>query len=185
MKFDVSKVWIAIVAVVAPATRMKVHLNVAHDGCVPGNLNDSAAKVWACAVSPKSRVQDANGTAIQQSKIFSAQSLMMPDVLHEPLRRNVPFTQFSGVLGFAPLQIELKPCGTHDLKESQRHYAKSRNLKVQEKSRINSGSDGDEVVYAFTQTLRRVTRPTIDRCSNRATSKTSLPTLNEQRNCWV
>ena len=54
-----------------------------------------------------------------------------------------------------------------------------------EKSRILLRLNGDEIVYAFTQTLRRVTRPTIDRCSNRVTSKISLPTLNEQRNCWV
>jgi hypothetical protein len=39
--------------------------------------------------------------------------------------------------------------------------------------------DGDEVVYAFTQTLRRAVRSTF-RCSNRASSKTSLPTLIEQ-----
>jgi len=40
----------------------------------------------------------------------------------------------------------------------------------------------DKVIYAFTEALRRVTRPTISRCPNRITSKTSLPTLNEQRN---
>src|SRR6266699_1226056 len=44
-----------------------------------------------------------------------------------------------------------------------------------------SGSS-DKVIYALTQALRRVVRPTFIRCSNLTTSKTFLPTLNEQRN---
>jgi len=39
----------------------------------------------------------------------------------------------------------------------------------------------DEVVYAFTKTLRRAMRPTIPRRSNPTASKTPLPTLNERR----
>jgi len=50
------------------------------------------------------------------------------------------------------------------------------------KSRIAPALLGDKVIYAFTEALRRVTRPTILRCSNLVTSKTFLPTLNEQRN---
>jgi hypothetical protein len=41
---------------------------------------------------------------------------------------------------------------------------------------------GDEVKYAFTEALRRATRPTWGRCPSRAASKTSMPTLNGQRN---
>src|SRR5438445_11947548 len=40
----------------------------------------------------------------------------------------------------------------------------------------------DEVKYAFTKALRRATRPTWGRCPSRAASKTSMPTLNGQRN---
>ena len=44
---------------------------------------------------------------------------------------------------------------------------------------------GDKVIYAVTSALRRVVRPTISRCSNLTTSKTFLPTLNEQRICII
>ncbi len=44
-----------------------------------------------------------------------------------------------------------------------------------------SGSS-DKVIYALTEALRRVVRPTFVRRSNLTTSKTFLPTLNEQRN---
>src|SRR5438132_1022219 len=44
-----------------------------------------------------------------------------------------------------------------------------------------SGSS-DKVIYALTKALRRVARPTFIRCPNLTTSKTFLPTLNEQRN---
>src|SRR6185436_10685111 len=40
----------------------------------------------------------------------------------------------------------------------------------------------DKVIYAVTTALRRVVRPTLIRCPNLTTSKTFLPTLNEQRN---
>jgi hypothetical protein len=50
------------------------------------------------------------------------------------------------------------------------------------KAGLASGLDGDEVKYAFTQALRRAARPTWGRCPSRAASKTSMPTLNGQRN---
>src|SRR5438445_9841907 len=40
----------------------------------------------------------------------------------------------------------------------------------------------DEVKYAFTKALRRAMRPTWGRCPSRTASKTSMPTLNGQRN---
>jgi len=53
---------------------------------------------------------------------------------------------------------------------------------IKKKAGLASGLDGDEVIYAFTKALRRATRPTWGRCPSRAASKTSMPTLNGQRN---
>jgi hypothetical protein len=50
------------------------------------------------------------------------------------------------------------------------------------KAGLASGLHGDEVYYALTGALRRATRPTWGRCPSRAASKTSMPTLNGQRN---
>jgi hypothetical protein len=50
------------------------------------------------------------------------------------------------------------------------------------KAGLASGLRGDEVKYAFTQALRRAMRPTWGRCPSRVASKTSMPTLNGQRN---
>jgi len=58
-------------------------------------------------------------------------------------------------------------------------FAASRSPETKEPAFAGSG---DKVIYAFTKALRRVTRPTCGRCSNLVTSKTFLPTLNEQRN---
>src|SRR5271169_3963390 len=53
---------------------------------------------------------------------------------------------------------------------------------AKKKAGLASGLNGDEVKYAFTEALRRATRPTWGRCPSRAASKTSMPTLNGQRN---
>jgi hypothetical protein len=53
---------------------------------------------------------------------------------------------------------------------------------AKKKAGLASGLRGDEVKYAFTEALRRAARPTWGRCPSRAASKTSMPTLNEQRN---
>jgi hypothetical protein len=140
---------------------MKVHLDVGEERFLLIDLDDSAPEVRPGAVRPKAWVQYAKRAPIKQLEVIPPQTLMMPDILHEPFRGKVEFAQFLAVLSASPLQIELEPCGKHDLEESPPHYAKSRNLKVQEKSRIKLRLNGDEVIYAFTQTLRRVTRPTI------------------------
>src|SRR5580704_10158397 len=54
--------------------------------------------------------------------------------------------------------------------------------RAKKKAGLASGLNGDEVIYAFTEALRRATRPTWGRCPSRAASKTSMPTLNGQRN---
>jgi hypothetical protein len=60
--------------------------------------------------------------------------------------------------------------------------AELRTGKGEKKGRTFVRPRGDEVYYAFTDALRRATRPTWGRCPSRAASKTSMPTLNGQRN---
>jgi hypothetical protein len=68
------------------------------------------------------------------------------------------------------------------LHESVRHrHLETGDALIKNKSRI-APALGDKVIYAVTTALRRGTGPTCRRCSNPAPSKTSLPTLNEQRN---
>jgi hypothetical protein len=66
--------------------------------------------------------------------------------------------------------------GSHEI--LVRNFLKNKN----KKAGLASGLSGDEVKYAFTEALRRATRPTWGRCPSRAASKTSMPTLNGQRN---
>ncbi len=71
--------------------------------------------------------------------------------------------------GYAPTQPNLPPMPAPEKK----------------KAGLASGLNGDEVKYAFTKALRRATRPTWGRCPSRAASKTSMPTLNGQRNLQI
>jgi hypothetical protein len=57
-----------------------------------------------------------------------------------------------------------------------------RENKIKKRPDLRPAFNGDEVKYAFTQALRRATRPTWGRCPSRVASKTSMPTLNGQRN---
>jgi hypothetical protein len=93
---------------------MQVNFNMGAERRLAVELQNGISKVRSGTMIPESGMEHAQGSSIQQSQFITAQSLMVPDVLHEPFRWQVVFAK-SGerMLAVAPLPVKLGGEGRH------------------------------------------------------------------------
>lgn len=89
MQHHVSERRIRIVAVGLPVHRSQIDLNIPLNRRRVANLNYRSAKIRACFVIPKSRMQDTNAFAIESDQAIPQETLMKPSRLKQVFRRRV------------------------------------------------------------------------------------------------
>jgi hypothetical protein len=87
MQNDIGKSRIAMVLMGLPILPLPIDFNVTRARLLPAYLDDRAAKIWAGLMIPKTRMEHAQGPAIDRLQLITLEALVMPDRLQQAFGR--------------------------------------------------------------------------------------------------
>jgi hypothetical protein len=85
VKQDVLEIWVAVVAVCAPAIGAQINFHVAGTRRAVADLNDRILKIRPALGADKTGVKNADGFPIRSFEPVTAQALMLPNGLEQAL----------------------------------------------------------------------------------------------------